>query len=612
MKNILITNNNISECYEDILEHKYIGFDTETYGLGIRDNAFSIQIATSSANYYVNFHDYKSEVHVYEPYEFFDAFKGLFGDATKTFFIHNAKFDMHKLANFGVYIGGNIHCTEVVERLIYNQHISYSLDACLQRRGKKKNDKVEAYIKTHKLWVMQTIPSKKKRSKQKFYDKVPFEIMFEYGCQDAQDVLFLGLDQMKRLESDYNEPILNNEMELIKACFAMERKGIRIDLNYVNKGIEHETDLLKNAQDTASELANEKYRNGPKWLRRAFDLCGQPYEVNAKTGNPIFDKHALANMHSPIANQINEIRKREKYITSYYSSFNHFHDNGVIHANIRMAGTDTMRFSYADPNLQNVPKEEKFKVGEQQVRKCFIPRQGYCFVMIDFDQQEFRLMLDYAGETSLINRIVDDGVDVHQATADMMGVGRKEAKTINFGLLYGMGVDKLAASLKLPVNDARELKKLYFAKMPKVERLIDNVVNTAKSRGFIRTWTGRKLHCPSTDLAYKMPNHLIQGGCADIARYAMPELYRFLRTTDSNMLIQVHDEIVFEVHQEELHIVSKLQQIMEAVYPSYNGMKLTCGVEHSWVSWGKQDVINGYPTRSTVPETSIEEIEYLA
>ena len=594
------------------MEHRYIGFDTETYGLKITDDAFSLQFATSSATYYVNFNVYAPVVHTFEPKAFFESFKGLFQDSTKTWFIHNAKFDLHKLFNFGVYISGNVHCTEVAERLIYNQHLSYSLDACLQRRGRKKNDEVELYIKKNKLWEWEIVPSKKKRVKKKFYDKVPFEIMFNYGCQDAQDVLFLGLDQMKRLETDYNEPILQNEMELVKACFAMERVGVKVDLNYVNKGIEHETDLLKKAQETASELANEKYRNGPKWLRRAFDLCGQPYKINPKTGNPIFDKHELADMDSPIANQINEIRKREKYISSYYSSFNYFHTNSVIHASIRMAGTDTMRFSYSDPNLQNVPKEEKFQIGQQQVRKCFVPRPDHCFVMIDFDQQEFRLMLDYAGETTLINRIVDDGVDVHQATADMMGVGRKEAKTINFGLLYGMGVDKLAGSLKVSVNEARELKKLYFAKMPKVERLIDNVIQTAKSRGFIRTWTGRRLYCPNTELAYKMPNHLIQGGCADIARYAMPELHRFICTTNSRMLIQVHDEIVFEVHKDDLDIVPKLQGIMEIIYPSYNGMKLTCGVEHSWVSWGKQDVINGYPTRSTISETSQQTIGLLA
>jgi DNA polymerase-1 len=429
--------------------------------------------------------------------------------------------------------------------------------------------------------------------------------MFEYGCKDAEDVLFLGMDQLNRLETDYGKHIWENECALMKTCFKMERVGVKVDLNYVNKGMKYEEEMLEVAKDEASSMAKEKYRNGPKWLARAFDNGGQKYDINPKTQNPIFDKHALANMQSPIATVIKDIRRREKYITSYYSSFNYFNNNSTIRSNIRLAGTDTMRFSYADPNLQNIPKEENFEKGEIQVRKCFVPRTDYCFVMIDFDQQEFRLMLDYAGESALIKRIIDEGVDVHQATADMMGVTRKQAKTINFGLLYGMGVEKLAKSLKVTETEARELKALYFSKLPRVQKLIRNIMDTAESRGFIRTWSGRKLYCPNKDLAYAMPNHLIQGGCADIARFAMPELDKKLVYTNSRMVIQVHDEIVFEVHKNDLDIVPDLVKIMEATYTPYNGMKLTCGVEHSWVSWGKQDVINGYPTRSIVQEQSM-------
>jgi DNA polymerase-1 len=163
-----------------------------------------------------------------------------------------------------------------------------------------------------------------------------------------------------------------------------------------------------------------------------------------------------------------------------------------------------------------------------------------------------------------------------------------------------MGVEKLAKSLGIQSYEAMELRNLYFSRMPKVKRFIDNVITTAKSRGFIRTWTGRKLHCPNSEVAYKMPNHLIQGGCADIARMAMPEIDKFLAYYESRLLLQVHDELLFEIHESELDIVDNLKNIMENTYHPYNGMKLTCGVEHSWVSWGKQDVVDGKPTRSNI------------
>lgn len=604
MEQILITNENITECFDNINEHKYIGFDTETFGLAIDDQAFSFQFAVANASYYVNFLDYKDGTYAFEPYEFCRIFEGLWKDKSKVWFIHNAKFDLHKLLNYRVHISGSVHCTATIERVLYNQYQSYSLDACLRRRDRSKNSEVEDYIKQNKLWEWVTVTGKKKRDKKKYYDKVPFDIMFRYGCQDAEDVLFVGTDQINAIETDYGTHILNNEYKLQDTCLAMERIGVKVDRNYIARGIGYETKELEIAKKKATEMAGEEYRNGPKWLRAAFDKHGQSYKINEKTNNPIFDKYELENMESPIANQVKEIRRREKYLTSYYSSFEYFQKDSIVHANIRTAGTDTMRFSYSDPNLQNVPKEEDFEKGSVQVRKCFVPRPDHCFVMIDFDQQEFRLMLDYAGEIALIKRIMDHGEDVHQATADMMGVSRKEAKTLNFGLLYGMGIDKLAKQLKVSDAQASQLRKLYFARLPKVQRLIENIKRTASNRGFIRTWSGRKLYCPKRELAYKMPNHLIQGGCADIARFAMPELHNFLMYYTSNMIIQVHDEIVFEVHKDELDLVDNLQKIMENIYSPYNGMKLTCGVEHSWTSWGKQDVVDGYPTRDTLQELS--------
>jgi DNA polymerase-1 len=547
-----------------------------------------MQIATNNNSYYFNF---KHSIEMLDVLKTYD----LFYDPEKVWFIHNAKFDMHKLANQGISILGTIHCTMAIERMLYNQYMRYGLDACLKRRGKSKNDKVEEYIKEHKLYTMETMPGKKKRTKNKHYEQVPDDIMIPYGCQDASDVRFLGLDQLREVHEQELQENARIEYNLTKTAFAMERRGINLDVAYATKCKREEEEKLITQKDEVSKFVGEEFRNGPKWLAGAFNKFDQPYDCNPKTGNPIFDKHALERMDSPIANMVKDIRKTDKYINTYYSSYLGMHQAGMIYATVNQAGTDTGRLSYRDPNLQQVPKEEDFEVGMRQVRKCFVPPEDYCLVMIDYDQQEFRLMLDYAGETRLIRNIMHYGEDVHQATADMVGIDRKSAKTLNFGLLYGMGAEKLAGALKIDEPEARELRSMYFGRLPKVKRFIRDVINTAESRGYIRTWTGRKLFFPNKELAYKAPNHLIQGGCGDMAKIAMHRCEQHLAYVYSKLLVQVHDELLFKFHKDELEKIEGTHGIMEDVYKPYNGMRLTCGVEHSWKSWGKQDVKEGYP-----------------
>lgn len=604
MKQILVTNDNLTDCFNELEKHNYIGLDTETYGLRKEDDMFSLQLAVENYGFYFNFLDYgKGGPYVWEPRTLLDAIGGILRNNSITWFIHNAKFDMHKLHNFNTILHGKVHCTESIERLIYNQHQAYSLAACAKRRGYAKDESVSQYISKNKLTTKVKVDGKLRPIILKHFDQVPFDIMFEYGCQDAWLHYMIGMDQLEKLKEVYEPEVLEElyetETRLTKVCFVTEVNGVKVDEGYIQEAKNFEQGCLEDAKSEAGELAQEEFRNGPKWLASAFDRCGQVYDINPKTGNPVFDKDALERMSSPIAEVVREIRTREKYISTYYSSFlYHADSSGIVRANIRQAGTDTGRFSYSDPNLQNIPKEEDFKEGDIQVRKCFVPRKDYCFVMIDYDQQEFRLMIDYAGDTQLIHRIVNDGEDVHQATGDMMGVSRKFAKSLNFGLLYGMGEEELARLLKVDRGTARDLKLRYFSHMPKVERLLTHIKQTARTRKFIRTWTGRKLWFPKQELCYKAPNHLIQGGCADITKRAMIALEdKLTRYFDANLLIQVHDELVFEVHKDHLDIIPDIKHTMENIYKPMNGMKLTCGVEHSWVSWGKQDVIDGYPKK---------------
>jgi DNA polymerase-1 len=296
--------------------------------------------------------------------------------------------------------------------------------------------------------------------------------------------------------------------------------------------------------------------------------------------------------------------------------------------------------SCREPNMQNVPKRADKKEADFVLRRCFKPRPGKVIVSLDYDQVEYRMMLDYAREMALINLILEQGLDVHDATDQALSLGdRDRAKTMNFMLLYGGGVPKLALALysseitaseeelkaiwmlyKWPtwrraeferdkalrrnveargelVQNLQALQKAeaqlekYFRVLPKVKEFVANVKKKAKDEGVIFTWLGRVLRYVQTDKGhsnYKAPNGLIQGGAGDLSKVALNACYDFLvgNTKNSFLLLHVHDELVLEIAEEEKHIVPSLVAIMQQCYP-HRLIPLTAGAAWSEKSWGE-------------------------
>jgi DNA polymerase-1 len=178
----------------------------------------------------------------------------------------------------------------------------------------------------------------------------------------------------------------------------------------------------------------------------------------------------------------------------------------------------------------------------------------------------------------------------------MMSITRKPAKTMNFGLLYGMGLAALAKALKVDMDKARQLKTLYYSKLKKVEKLFDIAKRRAIERGYIFNSYGRRSWLDDVQFAYKLVNYLIQGTGADVVRHVMPKIDSLLMDTRSGMLIQAHDELVFEIHKDELHLIPEIKRLMEVEYVPFNGMYLTAGVSWSAKSWAQRDMIDGIPT----------------
>ena len=261
-----------------------------------------------------------------------------------------------------------------------------------------------------------------------------------------------------------------------------------------------------------------------------------------------------------------------------------------------------------------------------KLRNCFETNTDY-FWMFDFDQQEYRLMLDYAAEMPVIEAI-KGGLDVHSATEEVMEAeSRFEAKTINFMLLYGGGVAKLCQAICKPTFDEATLKEVgklhywkkktpseisalvrqplklvksnleqldiangkrekYFTKLPKVKKFVDEVIGSAKANGFIFNWYGRRYYF-DRGWEYKAPNHLIQGGCADIVKISMVEIFELLQKHKSKLRLQVHDEFVISGYKNEQFLIPQIIKIMEGAYP-YKHLPLTVGIEFSTKKWGEK------------------------
>jgi DNA polymerase-1 len=614
---MLVTRENLAEVIERFTRPGQKSVDTETTGLYpyLGDRLFSIILGDDLGAAYFNFQSYPNLDDKYvlpDPSQLAPIFKTP-GD---TWFAHNAKFDMAMLRFDGIEIAGIVHCTQAIGRLIYNKHFEYSLDNLVKEIGLVKNKAVEEYITKNKLWQWEEIPGKKKRVKKKFYDKVPFDIMSRYGLDDGTITRALGLWQMAQIEimaqqmpsnvRDNFRRLYENECRLTKTCFEMEWQGACIDKAYVKEALINEDSEQIKAECEFKKITGHEFKDSSKALATAFDAIGESYPRKNPTelmvkkakergeeaiGNPCFDDKALKKMITPAAKCIKRQRKASKRAGTYFRGFLYFSDDSdVLHCDLRQSGTDTGRMSCAEPNLQNLSKRELKEKIPYPVRRSIVPPEDYYLAMIDYDQMEYRLMLEYSKQFDLIER-VKAGHDVHQATADLVGMSRDEAKNFNFMMIYGGGVAKAAEMAGVSYDKAFELRQKYFSALPQVVKFIKRVVFMAEKRGFIFNWFARKCHFTYHD-AYKAPNYLIQGGCADVVKIAMNNVHDFLINHRTKMLLQVHDEMLFKVHKNERGIEEEIQKIMQVAY-THKYIPLTCSVEHSFKSWA--DKVEGIP-----------------
>ncbi len=609
---IVVTMENFKEVINKLLKEKFLSNDQETTGLFPykKDRLFAIQFSDEVEDYYFNFQKYSTGEAVLD-FSVIKELQPIFQG--RTIFMQNAKFDMAFLYKEGIRFDGcDIHDTEVAGRIIRNDHLKYSLDEQAKRElGEEKDDRVMEYLKKNKLFTSETIPGKDTVFKSYQFNRVPFEIIAPYGCKDTNLTRKLGMKQISQLKemsanahpgtkTVWDVHVL--EKRLIHTCFHIERVGVKIDREYCDEAIRFESDRIEKAERLFADKTGIQLIDSGQCLGPVFEALGyQPGRT--ETGEYEITDAFLETVSDPLGGIIQEFRNARKRANTYFKSYIYFADSsGVIHANMKQAGTRTGRFSYMDPNLQNIPSDdtdsESVDDSPYPIRRAFIPREGYFLLSIDLRQVEFRMMLDEAGQHDLINKI-KEGHDPHTATAELTGLSRKAAKTLNFGLLYGMGLDKLALALGITREEAAQFKRKYFAALPMVEHFIVSCSGAVKSRhasdpgnGYIRTWDGRRGYFDDPKWAYRAANFKIQGGSAGLIKIAMNSIDDFLKDKKSRMLITIHDELVFELHESEFSIVSELKRLMCKAYP-HRHLPMDCSVEYSKKSLGD---LNEMPT----------------
>lgn len=612
-----------------------LAVDTETYGLAYTDKYFALQFSYRDSNgdlvsNYLNCKLYPDEdvnecVHhsAITP-----LLRELFAKDHVTFVFANPKFDMHKLNTIhGIEFKGTIYCVLLTERILYNMDFSYTLANVAFKYDFEKDSAVEDYIKEHKCFTYVEILGKKTEEKNLHFDLVPLSIMYEYGCTDTEVTLQVYEKQKDVIAYQNMSSIIATNMELNKTVFHMERKGIRIDVPYVEKQIEYHNEKIAHTKALFLEMCGAEYPTTATDIGKVLFDQGITLP-STKAGQLKTDKDTLEGCNNAIATMILDIREMEKRLSTYYTMYR-FNIDGIIHTNYNLARTKTLRLSCREPNLQNVERDTKGEL--YSLRSSFIPREGKVFLAIDYKAMEYRMAADVAGETDWVEAIMT-GTDPHTWVAEVMGTERTPAKTINFLILYGGGLAALAIKLfknetrlsqvdlmaiymvgmlnsswatpeqrllfkqfKMEtvhegialLNKAKALKSIYEKSLPNVTRLIAEVKRTANSRGYLTNSFGARYHCPDQKYTNLMVNHLIQGTGGCVVREAMNRCAAYLEGFVGNdMLLQIHDELLFEIDKDKIEELSRgLRDIMESVYVGHSGMKLECDAEYSSLSW---------------------------
>ena len=550
-------------------------FDTETTSLDYSKAQIvgvSFAVEAGTAAYLPLAHDYPGVPNQLDRTTLLARLRPLLENPLKAKVGQNLKYDSHVLANHGITLRGIAHDT-LLASYIVNSTGRHNMDDLAKKYLGLDTIRYEAVAG--------------KGAKQIGFAEVPIEQATPYAAEDADITLRLhqvlqgSLQQHPRLLQLYTEL----EMPLLSVLVRIERNGVLIDTDMLAEQSNQIASQLMSIEQHAHQLAGRVFNLGsPKQIQEIlYDELKLPVLKKTPKGQPSTDEsvlHELA-IDYPLPKKILEHRSLSKLKSTYIDKLPQQVDSlsGRVHTSYHQAVAATGRLSSSDPNLQNIPIRSE---EGRKIRQAFIAPSGYKLLAADYSQIELRIMAHLSADAGLVQAF-SMGEDIHRATAaEVFGVApeqvsndlRRSAKAINFGLIYGMSAFGLAQQLGLSRNQAQAYIDLYFARYPGVKAYMDSIREQAKAQGFVETLLGRRLYLPDINARNAAVrqyaertaiNAPMQGTAADIIKRAMISADAWLQQEqpDAKMIMQVHDELVFEVAEAQVAgCTAKIRAIM--------------------------------------------------
>lgn len=472
----------------------------------------------------------------------------------------NYKFDMHMLYADGVPYANNIEDAMLSLHLLNENEPNLQLKDTCDRYGIGDGSLQESVLmekvveECKRLGIPVSIDKKSKNNWKGLMAVLPASDIEPYACDDVR---------LTRQLLDFHRPVLKDEglFEIWQQInhysvitTRMESRGMLLDLDLIEKYTIEAQVMAEEVLPKLNEIAGYKINvNSSKQVCALLGIESSAAEVLEILAENDDESGKIAKMVM-IARGWRSVDSR--YYTPYKNSCD---KNAVLRTSLNLCGTISGRLSSNNPNLQAVARHtDVFKV-----KDVFIARPGYTMVSMDYKQAEMRLASFYAEEETMAN-LIRNGEDIHSSTAKTLGIPRDAAKRINFGVIYGIGADSLSETLRIPRPTAAGYLKQYHNLYPGFRRLMNACESYANNHSFIRMWTGRKRHYDRANPTHKAMSNLVQGGVAEIMRVTILKLAPVVRDLQGYMLLQVHDNVVFEIPDENvMTAIPILKSIME-------------------------------------------------
>ena len=592
----ILTNTQLDEWIAKLTSCEAFAFDTETDNVDhfhARLVGISLSVTPHQAAYIPLAHQYLGVPEQLPLNDVLAKLKPILENPQIKKIVQNAKFDYSVLANYGIQVQGIAYDT-MLESYVLNSTQRHDMDSMAKRYLKYKTITYDELTKVGR--------------KQSSIDTIDIEKTTQYAAEDADITFQLHQKLWPQLEKNEKLTKLFSDIEMPLAIILadMERTGVLVDAEQLKAYSKELSKILKDTEEELQFLAGEKFNPGsPKQIQAIlFDKHQLPVLKKTPKGDPSTSEEVLNELANTyvLPRKILYYRGLAKLKNTYtdklplmISPIDH-----RIHTNYNQIGTVTGRLSSNDPNLQNIPVRTE---EGRRIRQAFIAPKGYKIISADYSQIELRIMAHLSQDKSLLNAFAHDK-DIHRVTAseilskpepEVTAEERRRAKAVNFGLIYGMSAFGLSKQINIPRKEAKFYIDRYFERYPGVQVYMDRIRQQASEQGYVETLSGRRLYLPkisSSRVNEKRGaeraaiNAPMQGTAADIIKTAMIKMSEWIKTQSNGnirMLMQVHDELVFEVKEELVSEYSKsIKSIMENCYQLSVPLKVDVGIGNNW------------------------------